>query len=533
MIHTKRWTERFVLIFNYAFLCVPLLMSVYLALVYLLGGWGAELEGHTPEFYFLEPIQYKFGFFLFPALWAAAIFTVTAGTVKLQKYIQKNRTRSMITFLWLAAFAFVIRFLFLYLFSEDLIPHGDFFRAWMRANGDLAAGNMPYYSLFPAYLNFSFYEHLIVQRFGSSYITVLYFNALYSALTAGLVYLIAREITTNEWVTVLAGVMYSLYPTNIIYLSAGTPEFFSILLNTLGLWLLVRVVKSDTVKKKIIGAALAGVCLGIGSSLKTFSPVILIAFAMVSVIRAIFNRENKGARERLLMIGLSLLVVFSGYKLSSSAILSATSDHYDMSLSGKTAVPHFLLIGLNTEGEGQIHVGGLSRLYNQRYLSNGMDFEEAKNYAYDQLKEDWKNNPGEIVPNFGKKMIWVWQDDQIPLWYFLKSVGISPDTDREHLVYDFLAEHGHGLTQMTYTAVMLSAAFGALSFLKKRDNISYEFVAFVIFGYFCMMLLAEAQSRYKCLIMPYLVIIAALGWQNIEKENLFVRSIKKWKSCLS
>lgn len=66
----------------------------------------------------------------------------------------------------------------------------------------------------------------------------------------------------------------------------------------------------------------------------------------------------------------------------------------------ETSVPHFLLIGLNTESEGQIHIGNLSRLYVNKYLSNGMDYRMAKDYVYSILKEDWLNNYSNILPNF-------------------------------------------------------------------------------------------------------------------------------------
>ena len=44
---------------------------------------------------------------------------------------------------------------------------------------------------------------------------------------------------------------------------------------------------------------------------------------------------------------------------------------------------------------------------------------------------------------------------------------------------------------------------------------NYEFLALIIFGYFCMVFLSEAQSRYKMLVMPYLCIFAAFGLDSL------------------
>ena len=193
-----------------------------------------------------------------------------------------------------------------------------------------------------------------------------------------------------------------------------------------------------------------------------------------------------------------------------------TEEIYGVKLSSETAVPHFLLIGLNTESEGQIHLGTLSRSYYSKYLSNGMDYKAAKSYANDLLIENLKNNKDNILPDLLKKMIWAWQDDSIPVSYFTTSLDSTYKYSQHYELFMFVLDDYWSLVHFAYFLIMFFALIGCIAFARnKKINLKYEFVALVIFGYFCMILISEAQSRYKCLVMPYIVIVSALGINKI------------------
>lgn len=509
-------TRRLVRLFNYIVMIVPLLMACFLALVYISGGWGAVIEGHAPEFYFLKEIVNLKSCIGGLVLWIILITLITAGILKTQKYIGNYILRKLYASIIIFVIGFGIRFLLLYLYSEDLVPFSDFNATWERAKGNLINGRIDYYSLFPAYLNFSWYEKLIISIVGEIYIWVLYLNAFYSGITASAIYSITCEIINKERVGVSAGILYALYPANIIYVTTGTPEYIAILFNTVGTLTLIRAIKDHRSINKCIRAAIGGLLLGIGGSFKTFSLVIIIAFVMVLVASLIIRRSER-IKIEIVLAGIVCALVMGGYKISSKTIYQATSKHFNMEISTKTAVPHFMLIGLNTEGEGQIHVGSLSELYSSIYLSNGMDYEAAKDYVYSVLKDDWRTNSGKIVPNFLKKMIWAWQDDYMPVLYFLEEVGIFPDSPIEVFVYEFISVYSAGVVELIYFLLMFLAMMGAFSYARSKEiNFWYEYVVLIIFGYFCVILLSESQSRYKCLVMGYVIIVSSLGIERFK-----------------
>lgn len=508
------FNKNIVRVFNCFLVAIPLMMAVFLATVYIFGGWEGIIDGHDLKYYILNEISFSWTSLILVIMWVLLIATVIGFVHIVSGKIKKQGLRKLFISVFIFMVACGIRSAFIYIFSEDLVPFSDFYTAWERAKGNYAEGNMNYYSLFPAYMNFSFYESKVINLFGELYTNVLYINTIYSGITAVLLFFVTTELMEKDIVGIISGILFALYPSNVLYIVTGTPEFLSILFNTLGALLLLKAYKNAELVKKVILSVIGGVSLGIGGSFKTYSLVMIIAFAMI-LISSFLDAEKRNRKQ--LMIGLLLVaLVGTGYKVSSAYIMHLSSEHYGIELDTKTATPHYLLIGLNTEAEGQIHVGTLSRLYAQEYLANGMDYEAAKEYAYELLRNDWKNNAGEIIPNFGRKMIWAWQDDCMPLHFFLKLAGVQPSSTLEKELYTTLNDDGAELTEMMYLLCMICAVIGAIPYIKKKNiNFAYEYVALLILGYFGVTFLVEGQSRYKCLVMPYVLILSGIGIYNV------------------
>ena len=419
------------------------------------------------------------------------------------------------------------------MYRDDLVPFSDLARAWERARGNLKDGKMAYYGLFPAYMNFSVYENLVINFLGESFINIIYVNSIYCGITAVFVSLITSEIVDNNLVYILSGVIYALYPSNVFYITTATPEFITVLFNTIGVYALIKAFKNKDFVYKLIWVIIGGISLGIGSSFKTYSVVMMLAFVMILIAKHIIDNV-KYSKHEILTVCLLISVGILSYKCVMTSILNETSQHFNMVLTTDKAIPHFLLVGLNTESEGQYHVGSLSSCYKKYYLSNGLDYKEAKDYAYTLLKNDWKNNTEKIIPNFGRKMIWAWQDDYMPIYYFLTSVGIMPDSVNEIFVYNTVEKYGAGVSQIVYISIMFFALIAVWSIAKKKDiDLIKEFLLLIIFGYFCMIFIAEAQSRYKCLVMPYIIIFASIGVGIVLKEIKRIIMSRKGKSLLT
>ncbi len=488
------------------FLIFPCVMTIFLIVKYMLGGWNEVIDGHDTAFYFIPKLDYSITSVLILMAYISVILFVIYIINKVY-LITNDRYQVIVTGVIIIVLTTTVRILLIYLYSDVLIPYSDFDLAWKRAQGDLVGGNINYYSLFPAYLNFSYYETIVINIFGNNYINILYFNAVYCGITSFFLFLIGNKLFDNKIMSIATSVIYSFYISNVVYATTGTPDFLAIMFNTIGIYILLKQVSIKNIIQNFVLCILTGIMFGLGGAFKTFSIIIIIAFFICNIIRCLLKGKEKNIFRSILCI----LIIFFSYKITTDFIIGQTAKFYNIDIDTSSSTPHFLLIGLNTEAEGQIHIGSISRLYYQDYLSNGFDAESAKDYSYKILKEDWENNRERIIPNFLKKMIWAWQDDYTPLQFFLRHNVLSTKNN-EDIIYNVLNNYGGELSEILYLIIILLASVCSLIKIKSREiDMKYLFLSLIIFGYFCMIIISEAQSRYKCLVMPYIILLACMG----------------------
>lgn len=63
-----------------------------------------------------------------------------------------------------------------------------------------------------------------------------------------------------------------------------------------------------------------------------------------------------------------------------------------------------------------------------------------------------------------------------------------------------------------------------LFLLKKKTAYVPLFISLVILGYFCLILLSEAQDRYKCLVEPFVFIFIACSFSSTSEKKGIVFS---------
>lgn len=499
-------------LFNHCAMVAPFLLSVLLAIICILDGWKFLSPTHDAAFY-MRPELKKTGIIMIIWLLSIAVAVFIINKLESKKY----RFREVVELTLVMLIALGLRMALIGSQGNYLKPFSDFGRVWQMAHGEME-GNIEYYTLFPAYLNYTVALRLFLRLTDDSFKAALIPNVILSAGTTALIYLVAAECSKDRRIPLIASLLYAVMPSNILYCCVLTPEFITIFFNCFAILVLVHMRKSRDWKKLVL-AACAGVFLGISSSYKAFGIVIIISFTMCSIAEMIVQETRLDAK-RMGCIILGICILYSGYKLTKDIILRNTEEELSIKLDEGTALPHFLLIGLNTEGEGQIHLGTISRRYYQYYLENGQDSESAKAYAFGLLKKDWAQNAGRLPALFFKKLIWTWQDDIIPVDYYNSAKGS-----------DFLAPLDisgmpvASIAQGFYLLLMGLGLVGMICISRQEIDLNMELILLTIFGFFCLMLIVEAQSRYKCLIMPLVCIIAAFGldgkhlFQSNQKEN--------------
>lgn len=376
----KTTAKGFVFVFNGINTVFPFGMAVMLAGAYIMRGWEQMNAEHYLEHYSLFPIRHFF-FILFSLIAICIFICIFCRMLSgLQTICNKKYCIRILTFFILFLISCILRLALVYTFKEYIQPFSDFQRIWDIAHGNIAE-HIDYYTLFPAYMNFTVFERDFIRIFGDQYIHLIYFNCTVSSITASLIYLMCNVVFANERLSILAGMLYVLMPSNIVYCAVSTPEFLAVSANILGSICLLKIFE-QTGFKQVIFAGLGGFFLGLGSAYKPFGIIIMIAFLMSFAVHGIMH----SGKSKCWMF-LIVLVILGCYKGASTGVLQNTENEFQIDLDYAVSYPHYFLIGLNTEGEGQIHLGSLSRKYYSEYLNNGHNVEAAGQYAAEVLKK--------------------------------------------------------------------------------------------------------------------------------------------------
>lgn len=490
----------------------PFSIATIYGLVNYFGDWTWLMDGHNKEFYSQSDFLYK-GM----AFWAlATIILIVFKIIKLLSSRYKAYTDrglilkgAIVTIVIIFAMTVIIRIILLYIYNGKIQTFSDFKWAWDMANGDMSS--LPKHRLFPAWINYSLIEKIISCLTGANYTAVLVFGIVCNGITNIFIFLITNEIFKKYELSVIASLIYMLNPSAIVYALTSTPEHLAIACFTCSVYFICKYYDAKRNSDKIIFLIIAGIIGGIGSSIKTFFPIIIVAFMITLILGELRKRDAKKIRA-IIFVFFSVTFLFFAQKLIVNGITSMSENVFDVDLDFADATPHFLSVGLNRRGEGQLGGGKLAVLYRTERM-DGLSLKEAKAHAIQQIMNDWKGNINDVPKFFVTKTIWAWQDNYIPIKYFLLNSDIKCDTPIEKAAYKIIATIGATFSQLWYILMMFLGMLGAAFILRKKNtdiiNLKFLFSNLIILGYFFLIIVSEAQSRYKCLILPFLCIIDA------------------------
>ena len=500
----------------------PLLLAVACALPCFFGGWGCIWDGHDYDFYFLPHISRNL-------LGGGLCFVILAIVFsKLCRLYCAHPKVSGALGMFLTAL--LLRMVIVAALSNVVSPVCDFAQSWERACcGDAIV--VPYCShlLYPAWMNYSMFEYILASVFGEHFIVVLFTNAVFDAVTAAMIYYIAFMLFRCRSVATIASLLYAFYPTSLAYVLTATPEHLSIAcFAVVAASFIAYVTREISLSKICLCSFAVGVVAGVGNSMK---PILLIYFAAMSiclVVDVVLCTDNRIRKMSKHSIAFGCFI--AAQICTSGLVLSCTESVFHADLSHVDPTPHYFCIGLNRQGEGQIHLGSLSRQWTLRMVA-GYSRDRANKEVFELIVDDWRGNLDQILPFFLKKMVWAWQDDNVPFKYLIDQVGpkaamkFGVDKDEVQLMstcmyrpeasqrvkwMDVIRQSIQTGAFIWYFATMLFGVIGGVWYARTHSaEWHYVFVCILILGYAGMIALGEAQSRYKCLIMPYVFVLIA------------------------
>lgn len=445
---------------------------------------------------------------------------IIIGILTVSRSIPKsiNKKEKIIMLVLLFGVAFFSRTIVSVLLQTT--PTSDFGRCFRYALSETTNEEELWMVRFPYLGAYAVTLKLFFQVFPNTLFSAQVMNALSASCTTVLLFIATEKMTSNSRTALIAGTIYACYPGLIVYSAIPSCEHFSQLFFALGLCFLVYE-KITSWQAKIIKGALigaTGVALGLMCLYKELFIIAVPALLMASFCYEILpeiakklkgHKKESGIYREILKDIVLVAVILCVYKASVLAVqIEISGTPFDRN--DPISVP----------------------IYRGLAIEAGGKWNEAVNDVCDQVRREYKTN-GEVNRVLFEKLRSEYQGDVGKLWNVILGKMQTDFCDEGVYWYWTFNEDGNNLLQRTWVGELLFSLFPSAFFmimcgimavglfllaLKKNIGNSTEFyISGVVFLFVILLMLMEAQGRYKSNIMPYICILFSLASESLSK----------------
>jgi hypothetical protein len=371
---------------------------------------------------------------------------------------------------------------------------------------DILSGNIPVTAGKYTYIPASTYKNIMgvtlagfYAIFGASVRTAKLVMVVFAGLTCGLIYKIGKDISNDHRVGLVAAILFAVYPSLICYSGIPTSEHIDIFLLTLMslVWLVFsRSSRADDWRFAIPVYALLGALIGLVDWYRPIGPFVLLAFILAEV----FSLEQHPKILHFLS-RIAILCIFYFTVSNISHTIDETMNEVKLP-SSRQRLGETLLIGLDVKYKGAHNWDDQGIIVTTRERFKG-NYGEANRYLLNLVKERLSKNRSELPDLFITKFQRVWMNDNQQFYYSL--IG----SDDEEIVNYLKIPNQYFLVMITILLII-----STISSLIQPPQKQVFMMQLLILGFAVALLITEAQTRYRTVLIPYMVILAAFGMKD-------------------
>lgn len=423
-------------------------------------------------------------------------------------------------------------------------PESDFM-TYYRIGGELLNDTLltpegewdrNYIALYPRTIGFPMLVLLpAFKLFGQSVRVALYANLMCSMASIALCAHIGKRLAGRIG-AVIATLLMSLWPSHVLYANmvAADPVFTMLLLMATDLMIGVLERNEGSLyacspARALVYLMLIGVVLALAESVQSMALALLVSFAVALLTRG-GDPEGKvpleGMRYALATGWFCVLLVLIPYMMTGFIIQHGISDRImETPASGLTASGYNLMVGVNVEAEGRWNETD-SEFFGNAYDETG-DANEAHRKCMQVAFQRIASEPENVLNLLIYKFRGLWQTDDFGIDWNLLWTGqqgtLTPELKQT-------LEDIRPVGRLMYMSVLLCALLCALSAWRGRRAPQPMIMVVVLFflGTALSHMLLETQVRYHYNMLPFLILLAALGvgeWRRRIDEEPPVRVV--------
>lgn len=356
-------------------------------------------------------------------------------------------------------------------------------------------------------LIFAYFFTKIGSIFGCTNVVLMgtIFNALFMSIMAFFIYLTGKELK-DEKTGLLALIFTVINPIFYLYSSYFYTDTLCMPFAVIGLYLAIKCIKTDSIKKKILFGILSGLIFFIG--LKVRIVVVILLIALLALI--LINKEIKHKLKIYFALLIGLVVGLLGFKVAYS--------FFDINLNPNEAFPitHWLMMGLNEEHTGGYNGSDHDLTFNEK------TYEEKKEANIEEIKTRLKElGPIGLIKLEGAKIARTWSSGNYGVYAKLNNTSDGVG------IYEYLGGYGNTNIFLKYSLQILKTYISFMillglvtRFRKKSDTYHYEDIIYIaLFGAILFYILWESAQRYSLSFLPWMIIPLGLIYERINKKE--------------
>lgn len=331
------------------------------------------------------------------------------------------------------------------------------------------------------------------------------FNAIFMALTGYFIYLIGKELKSPK-AGLLALIFMIINPIFYLYSSYFYTDTLCMPFGVIGLYLIIKSIKTNNTISKIVLAILSGFFFFIGLKIRIVVAILLIAVCIYILI----NKQITSKLKIYLALLIGLVIGILGFKLA--------YNYFEIDLDENAAFPitHWLMMGLNEEYTGGYNASDHDITFNEPTKEEKIEknIEEIKTRLKDLgiigvLKlETFKTARTWSSGNYG---------------VYAKLNNTSDGVG----IYEYLGGYGNTNIFMKYslqilkTYISFMVLLGIYQIIKKK-NAEYNFdtvIYIALFGAILFYLIWEAAQRYSLSFLPWMIIPLGIIYSKLDEKT--------------
>ena len=336
---------------------------------------------------------------------------------------------------------------------------------------------------------------LLMRLIGTSVRAFQFAQCVFSSLSCVATYLIARRF--DEKSAPAAGLLFALYPANIVFSQVTTNQHIAVLFALLSIWLALIALEQTKLVQTGAYSLGSGILLLLSYYSHPSTVTTLIALGVLWLVLTLSALRNRAELLRLLIAAMAFCLGCFALRAGADAGLRAAGLSEPSVANSSNLVK--VVIGLNHQTVGGYSAEDWGMVWEQP--------DSEQNAFCLQVIRERLQQP-DLIGLFDAKLLRMWMvPDGSFGWATAADTGSSAQPGGGKALDDWLA--GAKLLDFFYVAALfLFAWIGGL--FRRRGNAG-DLLLWVLMGWMSVHLLIEIQTRYRYFGMPFLMIYAAFG----------------------